>query len=135
LEIPVSPVSAVTICPHFFGYFTLWLQIVDEIEHPEGDEDDIVVVVILDSTLRRGRIEFRNHMSKQEMDLVLLSAFGEICDLRGKLRSGECPANEGVTGGEQVVGGGGGGGSSGSSSAHQAAGYFKVASAAVSLRR
>lgn len=108
------------------------MQIVDGINHPEGDGDDLVVVVILDSKLRKGRIEFRKQMSKQEMDFCLLSTFAEICDLRRKLKSGEYPANGGVTEGEPVVGGGGSGGG-GARSAHQAAGYLKVASAAVSL--
>jgi hypothetical protein len=90
------------------------MQIVDGINHPEGDGDDLLVVVILDSKLRKGRIEFRKQMSKQEMDFCLLSTFAEICDLR---------ANGGVTEGEPVLGGGGSGG--GARSAHQGGGVFE----------
>ncbi|KAH7327071.1 hypothetical protein BKA65DRAFT_509875 [Rhexocercosporidium sp. MPI-PUGE-AT-0058] len=65
---------------------TLQCEIVDGVEHP-NDEDDIAVEVILDSKLKKGRIEIRKQMSKEEMDLLLLSALAEIEDLKGKLKA------------------------------------------------
>jgi len=54
----------------------------------EDDEDDVVVAVILDSKLKKGRIEIRKVLTKEEMGLLLLSSLAEIEDLRGKIKAG-----------------------------------------------
>ncbi|KAH7379856.1 hypothetical protein BKA64DRAFT_686487 [Cadophora sp. MPI-SDFR-AT-0126] len=63
---------------------TLHCEIVDGIDHP-NDEEDVAIAVILDSKLTKERIEIRKQMSKEEMDLLLLSALAEIQDLRRKM--------------------------------------------------
>jgi hypothetical protein len=64
---------------------TLHAEIVDGIKHPD-DEDDVLVAVILDSKWKKGRIEFRKVLMKDEMDLLLLSAMAEIEDRKVKMR-------------------------------------------------
>ncbi|PVH83967.1 hypothetical protein DL98DRAFT_91482 [Cadophora sp. DSE1049] len=63
---------------------TLHCEIVDGVDHP-NDEEDVALAVILDSKLKKGRIEIRKQMSKEEMDFLLLSALAEIEDLRRKM--------------------------------------------------
>ncbi|KAH8790750.1 hypothetical protein BGZ57DRAFT_876303 [Hyaloscypha finlandica] len=66
---------------------TLYCEIVDGVMH-EDDEDDVAIAVILDSKLKKGRIEFRKIMTKEETGLLLLSSLAEIEDLRGKFMAG-----------------------------------------------
>jgi len=65
-------------------------------------------------------------MSKEEVDLLLLSALAEVEDLKGKIQTGDLPASGGTAYAVAP-------GSSDGSSAHQVAGYLKVAGAAVNL--
>lgn len=58
-------------------------ETVDRIKYE--DEEDVAIVIILDSKWKKGRIEFRKSMGKDEMDLLLLSAVAEIEDLRLKI--------------------------------------------------
>jgi hypothetical protein len=94
---------------------TMHAEIVDGVNYPDGVEDDVLVAVILDSRWKKGRIEFRKALMKEEMDLLILSAMAEIEDRKGKMRE------EGTN---VAVGKGG---------ESQVQGYLKVADSAMNL--
>ncbi|KAK0113457.1 hypothetical protein ONS95_013715 [Cadophora gregata] len=85
---------------------TIHCEIVDGIDHP-NDEEDLAMAVILDSKLRKGRIEIRKQMTKYEMDFLLLTALAEIEDLKKKMAAivTQAAAAPGRSGGGKVSAG------------------------------